>query len=98
MALVANTPGAIGYSGMGYATAEREDAEDFQARGRAGVAPTVENAKKQRAAIRSPGRCCSTRRASPSRSSRQFLDWILGKPGQKVVLGIGIRAGSATYE
>ena len=35
VALVANTPSAIGYSGMGYADAGGEDAEDFQAQGRA---------------------------------------------------------------
>ena len=57
VALVANTPSAIGYSGMGYATPGVKMLKISKHKGEPGVAPTVENAKKPKAAIRSPGRC-----------------------------------------
>ena len=57
VALVANTPGAIGYSGMGYATPGVKMLRISRHKGEPGIAPTMENAKKKKTAIPSPGRC-----------------------------------------
>ena len=47
MALVANTPSAIGYSGMGYAMPGVKMLKISKQKGEPGIAPTVENAKKR---------------------------------------------------
>ena len=57
VALVAHTPGAIGYSGMGYVTPEVKMLKISKHKGGPAIAPTVENAKKKQTGIRSRGPC-----------------------------------------
>ena len=67
-------------------------------RGEPGVAPTVENAKKQWRLSDHPAAADLHRRRAQGEGPRHFLDWILGVPGQKVVVGAGIRAPAQIHE
>jgi phosphate transport system substrate-binding protein len=92
VALVANTPSAIGYSGMGYAMPGVKMLKVSKKRGQNGVAPSVENAKKKES---DPGRYPITRplllytAGEPKEKAHAFLQWILDPPGQKVVAELG---------
>jgi len=91
VSLVANTPSAIGYSGMGYAVPGVKMLKISKHKGEPGVAPTVENAKKDK----DKGGYPITRplllytSGEPKDKAKRFLDWILDKPGQKVVVELG---------
>ncbi|MEI8373260.1 MAG: phosphate ABC transporter substrate-binding protein [Planctomycetota bacterium] len=91
VALVANTPSAIGYSGMGYSLPGVKMLKISKHKGVPGIAPTVENAKKKK----NEGGYPITRPlllytvGQPKEKAKQFLDWILDKPGQKVVVELG---------
>ena len=87
--LVASTPNAIGYSGMGYATPSVKMLRISAKRGQPGVAPTVENA------MRKEGRYPITRSlliytvGEPGGQAKEFLDWIFGPQGQGLVGELG---------
>ena len=89
MALISHTPGAIGYSGMGYATPEVKMLKISAKKGEPGIAPTVENAKKRE------GRYPITRSlliysaGEPIGQAKEFLDWIFGPKGQEMVAQMG---------
>jgi phosphate transport system substrate-binding protein len=91
VALVANTPGAIGYSGMGFATPEVKMLRISAKKGGPGIAPTRENAMKKHEQERYP----ITRSlliytaGDPAGQAKDFLDWILGPAGQKIVAKTG---------
>jgi phosphate transport system substrate-binding protein len=87
VALVSRTPSAIGYSGMGYATPSVKMLKVSKRRGESGVAPTVENAKNATYPITRPLLIYVI--GKPSRAVKEYLDWILSPPGQKVVLDTG---------
>ena len=87
VALVANTPGAIGYSGMGYATPGVKMLKISKKKGEPGVAPTVENAKQQLYPITRPLLVYTA--GEPEGKVKTFLDWILGKPGQAIIVELG---------
>ena len=87
VALVANTPSAIGYSGMGYAVPGVKMLRISKRRGDYGIAPTVENAKKQIYPITRPLLLYTA--GEPKAEGPAFLDWILDMPGQKVVAELG---------
>ncbi|MGO8690342.1 MAG: phosphate ABC transporter substrate-binding protein [Thermoguttaceae bacterium] len=89
VALVANTPGAIGYSGMGYATAEVKMLKLSRRKGEPGVAPTVKNAKLKSGGYPITRPLYIYTAGEPKGEVKKFLDWILGKQGQKVVLELG---------
>jgi phosphate transport system substrate-binding protein len=89
VALVANTPSAIGYSGMGYATPGVKMLKISKHKGGPGIAPTVENAKKTEGGYPIT-RPLMLYTAGPAKDkAKQFLNWILDKPGQKVVVDLG---------
>jgi phosphate transport system substrate-binding protein len=87
VALVARTPAAIGYSGMGYATPKVKMLKVSKNRGASGVAPTVENAKNESYPITRPLLVYVI--GKPSGAVKDYLDWILSPAGQKVVVETG---------
>jgi phosphate transport system substrate-binding protein len=87
VALVARTPTAIGYSGMGYATPEVKMLKVSRRRGEPGVAPTVQNARNNTYPITRPLQIYVI--GEPAGAVKKYLDWILSPEGQKVVLETG---------
>ncbi|MGA2617651.1 MAG: phosphate ABC transporter substrate-binding protein [Thermoguttaceae bacterium] len=87
VALVARTPSAIGYSGMGYATPEVKMLKVSKHKGEAGVAPTVENAKKGTYPITRSLQIYTV--GEPTGRVKAYLDWILSAEGQKILLDQG---------
>jgi phosphate transport system substrate-binding protein len=89
VALVANTPGAIGYSGMGFATPGVKMLRISRHKGEPGIAPTLENAKKKTNGYPITRPLLIYTAGEPSGKVKDFLDWILAKPGQAVVVELG---------
>lgn len=87
VALISRTPCAIGYSGMGYQQAGTKMLRISRRRGEPGVAPTVENARNGSYPITRPLLVYSI--GEPQDMVKEFLDWILSPPGQKVVRAVG---------
>jgi phosphate transport system substrate-binding protein len=81
--LIAKTPGAIGYSGMGYATSGVKQLKIAKKKGEPGVAPTVAAALDKTYPIAralymyTPG--------EPPAHVKAYIDWILSPAGQKIV-------------
>jgi len=89
VALVANTPSAIGYSGMGYADPGVKMLKVSKHKGGPGIAPTVENAKRREGGYPITRPLLLYTAGEPKDKAKHFLDWILDKPGQKVVVELG---------
>ena len=92
VALVARTRGAIGYSGMGYATPGVKMLKISKRRGEPAAAPTVENARAEEGKsaaypITRPLQIYTL--GEPTGSIREYLDWIYSPAGQQVVLDLG---------
>ena len=87
VALVGKTPGAIGYSGMGYATEEVKMLRIAKSKGDASVAPTVDNAKNGTYPITRPLHIYTI--GDPTGSIKDYIDWIMSSEGQKVVVKLG---------
>jgi phosphate transport system substrate-binding protein len=87
VSLVAHTPSAIGYSGMGYATPDVKTLRVSRRRGEPGVAPTVENARNGSYPITRPLQIYVI--GEPAGTVKEYLDWILSPRGQKIVLELG---------
>jgi phosphate transport system substrate-binding protein len=87
VALISLTPSAIGYSGMGYAIPGAKMLKVSKRRGEPGVAPTVENARNGTYPITRPLQIYVI--GEPTGPIRQYLDWILSKEGQQVVVKLG---------
>ena len=89
VALVANTPSAIGYSGMGYVVPGVKMLRISKHKGGPGIAPTVENAKRREGGYPITRPLLLYTAGEPREKAKHFLDWILDKPGQKVVAELG---------
>ena len=89
VALVANTPSAIGYSGMGYSVPGVKMLKISKHKAGVGIAPTVENAKKREGGYPITRPLLLYTAGPPKEKAKQLLDWILDKPGQKVVVELG---------
>jgi len=89
VALVANTPSAIGYSGMGYSMPGVKMLKISKHKAGVGIAPTVENAKKREGGYPITRPLLLYTAGPPKEKAKQLLDWILDKPGQKVVVELG---------
>jgi phosphate transport system substrate-binding protein len=81
------TPGAIGYSGLAYATdhvkmvpVAKDDASDA-------VAPSIETAVSGAYVIARP--LLMYTRGKPEGNVKEYLDWILGAEGQKIIVEKG---------
>ena len=87
VAHVANTPAAIGYSGMGYATAGVKMLKVSPKKGEPAIAPTVENAQNGAYPITRPLLIYTV--GEPTGMIKDYLDWIEGPEGQAVVGELG---------
>ncbi len=87
VSLISRTPGAIGYSGMGYATPEVKMLRVSRRRGRPGAAPTLENARSGAYPITRPLQIYTV--GKPTGAVEEYLDWILSPAGQEIVFQLG---------
>jgi phosphate transport system substrate-binding protein len=87
VALVSKTPGAIGYSGMGYNTPDVKMLRISKHVGQAGLAPTLENAKKGLYPITRPLQIYTP--GEPGGEVKQYLEWIMSPDGQRIVRELG---------
>lgn len=85
--LVSKTPGAIGYSGMGYATAEVKTLRIARKSGDRAYAPSVENTLNHTYPIARPLFMYTL--GEPSGHVKQYLDWVRSDAGQKIVVRSG---------
>jgi phosphate transport system substrate-binding protein len=85
--LVAHTPCAIGYSGMGYATPEVKALRIAKQAGEPAYAPTVENTLNGTYPISRPLYMYSL--GAPKEHMKKYLDWIRTDVGQNILEEIG---------
>ena len=85
--LVSKTPGAVGYSGMGYATPEVKTLRLARKAGDKSFAPTVENTLNHTYPIARPLFMYTL--GEPSGPMKKYLDWIQSPAGQKMVIQSG---------
>lgn len=87
VALVGRTAGAIGYSGMGYATDEVKMLKILKAGETEAIAATLENAKSGTYPITRPLYIYTL--GEPQGIVKNYLDWIYGETGQGIVVQLG---------
>jgi phosphate transport system substrate-binding protein len=85
--LVANTPSAIGYSGMGYNTPAVKQLRVSKKAGEPSYAPTVETTLNHTYPIARPLFMYTL--GEPTGAVRKYLDWVNSETGQKIVLRSG---------
>jgi phosphate transport system substrate-binding protein len=85
--LVAVTPTAIGYSGMGYATHGVKMLRVAEKAGTAAVSPTVEAVHSGRYPLARSLHLYTL--GEPADAVRRYIDWILSDAGQKVIADSG---------
>jgi len=81
--LIGKTPGAIGYSGMGYATAEVKTLRVSRKTGETAYAPTAANAISGAYPITRPLYIYTL--GEPTSAAAEYLAWIRSPAGQGVV-------------
>lgn len=87
VSLVAHTPSAIAYSGMGYATGDVKMLKVSKRRGGPAAAPTLENAQNGTYPITRPLQIYVI--GEPAGAIKEYLDWILSPEGQQIVSDLG---------
>jgi phosphate transport system substrate-binding protein len=85
--LVGNTLTAIGYSGMGYATADVKMLKLSAEEGAPAFAPTVENAMRKQYPLARSLQIYTL--GEPQGALKEYIDWILSDPGQKILADCG---------
>jgi len=85
--LVANTPSAIGYSGMGYNTPAVKQLKVAAKAGAPAYAPTVETTLNHTYPIARPLFMYTL--GDPTGAVKKYLDWVNSDAGQKIVLTSG---------
>lgn len=85
--LVANTPCAIGYSGMGYATEHVKMLKVAQKAGSPAVPPTVENTMNKSYPIARSLNIYTL--GQPEGAIKTYIDWMKSDVGQKIVEDTG---------
>lgn len=85
--LIGNTPTAIGYSGMGYATPAVKMLRVAPKTGEPAVAPTMENALSKKYPIARSLQLYTL--GEPQGAVKNYIDWILSDAGQKVLADSG---------
>lgn len=85
--LIAKTPNAIGYSGMGYLTPAVKHLRVAKKKGEPAVEPTVETTMNKSYPIARPMYMVTA--GAPAPAVQKYLDWILSKEGQDIVAGTG---------
>lgn len=81
--LIAKTPGAIGYSGLGYATPAVKILKIAEAQGRPGVTPTITTVLDKTYPIARPLFMYTP--GAPPPYVEKYIEWIMSDPGQKIV-------------
>jgi phosphate transport system substrate-binding protein len=87
VALVSRTPCAIGYSGMAYAIPQVKQVPLAKKKGTPPVAPSAASALDKSYPLARALYLYS--REEPKGAVKEFLDWVLGADGQKLVQDIG---------
>jgi phosphate transport system substrate-binding protein len=87
VALVAKTPCAIGYSGMGYKTDDVKWLKVSKKKGETGVAPSIETAVNGTYPISRPLFIYTP--GEPTGVVKDFIQWCDGPEGQKIVKDVG---------
>jgi phosphate transport system substrate-binding protein len=85
--LIAKTPNAIGYSGMGYATPEVKQLKVSKKKGEKGVAPSIATTLDKTYPIARPMFMYTA--GEPVPAVKKYIEWILAEPGQKIVAETG---------
>lgn len=85
--IVAQTPAAIGYSGMGYATPEVKMLRVAKKTGDKAIAPTAENVLNHTYPIARPLLMYTL--GEPTGVVKKYMDWIHSEMGQKIVVQTG---------
>ena len=85
--LVSKTPGAIGYSGMGYATKEVKTLRVTRKAGETAYAPNIENTLNHTYPISRPLLMYTL--GQPNAPVKKYLDWLHSAEGQKIVARSG---------
>jgi len=80
---VAKTPGAIGYSGLGYATPEVKVLKVSTKKGEPGVLPSIATVHDKSYPISRPLFMYTP--GTPSPAVKKYLDWTMSEAGQKIV-------------
>jgi phosphate transport system substrate-binding protein len=80
---VAKTPGAIGYSGLGYATPEVKILKVSKKKGDPGVLPSIPTVHDKSYPISRPLFMYTP--GTPSPAVKKYLDWAMSDAGQKIV-------------
>jgi phosphate transport system substrate-binding protein len=81
--LVGKTPGAIGYSGLGYATAAVKVLKVSSRKGEPAIMPSIATVLDKSYPIARPMFMYTPR--EPTGAVKKYLDWILSDGGQKLV-------------
>jgi phosphate transport system substrate-binding protein len=81
--LVSKTPGAIGYSGMGYAIPEVKQLRVARKAGETAFAPSVENTLNRTYPIARPLLMYTL--GEPTDEVKKYLDWVHSDVGQEIV-------------
>lgn len=87
VALVSRTPTAIGYTGMGYITNQVKVLRVARHKGELGVSPSVRTATDRSYPLTRPLLLYTA--GPPKGQLKEYIDWIMGPQGQKVVLELG---------
>ncbi len=87
VALVARTPCAIGYSGMGYKTPEVKWLKVAKKKGEAGIAPSEDAARSGTYPISRPLFIYTA--GEPQGTVKEFIDWCKTPEGQRIVREVG---------
>jgi phosphate transport system substrate-binding protein len=85
--LVSRTPGAIGYSGLGYATPAVKILKVSRKKGEPGVLPSIPTVHDKSYPISRPMFMYTP--GDPSAHVKQYLDWIMSDVGQNIVQETG---------
>lgn len=85
--LVSKTPGAIGYSGMGYAMPGTRMVPVAKKTGDAAIEPTLANAMSGAYPIARPLFMYTL--GQPTGAVKAYMDWVVSAPGQVVVVNSG---------
>jgi phosphate transport system substrate-binding protein len=87
VALVAKTPCAIGYSGMGYKTDDVKWLSVSAKKGGAAIAPSADAARDHSYPISRPLFVYTA--GEPTGALKEFIDWCKSPEGQKIVRDVG---------
>lgn len=81
--LIARTPNAIGYSGMGYITPEVKALKISRQKGEPAVVPSIATTLDKTYPIARPLLMYTA--GEPAPRVKKYIDWVMSEPGQKIV-------------